>query len=114
MQLSGKQLLEVCNRILGRVKLTGERKLSSVECARRLGLTPSNFCKLRPKLMAAGLRQVQVTKDGRVGYLESSLDALMLRAAEREKPIIDEKIPLVKIGPGGFARELNGSEPIVA
>ncbi len=34
--------------------------------------------------------------------------------SERVKKIIDEKIPLVKIGPGGFARELNGSEPIVA
>jgi hypothetical protein len=65
------QLIDLCNRLIGAPR-RGQRILGAGECCRRLNISADTFCRIKPKLIAAGLRPVQIFKGGRVGYLESS------------------------------------------
>lgn len=113
LEITKKQLIEVCDRLIAAAQ-SRQRIIKAGEAAQRLSLSAQCFQTIKAKLIAAGLRPVQVTKGGRVGYLESSLDKLIVKAAQTEKPIVDEKIALVKIGPGGsFVKELSGEEPLL-
>ena len=67
-----------------------DRLLRPADVAERLGISVSLFHYLRVRLLAAGLRAVQVP--GRTGrqitrYTSSSLDRMIRRAAEREAPL---------------------------
>ena len=74
------------NRMLKTKDLRTERMpeqfLKPMEVARRLKVKRTTFYRLRPKLVALGLKTARI--DGYVRYLESSLDKAMLRLAEME------------------------------
>lgn len=59
-----------------------EQLLTPTEVYKKLRISRSKFYRIRAKLIANGLQTVKI--DGSVKYLESSLDRMILRAAERE------------------------------
>lgn len=66
--------------------------LTAADVARRLGISYMQFRRLRPKLVASGLRIVRLPSsiDGKrptIRYQASSLDRLIRVAAEREAAI---------------------------
>lgn len=80
------------------------RLLSASEVARALGISRMQFYRLRPALIAAGLRPVQIAAGGRTRYTSRSLEALVDEAELRERPILRNRnrnlLPLIVIGQG--------------
>ena len=56
-----------------------EQLLTPTEVYRKLRISRSKFYSVRAKLISAGMQTVKI--DGAVKYLESSIDAMILRAA---------------------------------
>jgi|WetSurMetagenome_2_1015567.scaffolds.fasta_scaffold09200_4 hypothetical protein len=69
-----------------------EELLTVYETARRLGVSRQTLWRMLDRLKAGGLKTVVIpsTRSGgrpMVRYLASSLDRLIIRAIEREKPL---------------------------
>ena len=62
-----------------------EKLLNPNEAAVKLGISRPSFYKLKTKLIAKGMKKVRVGKSDK--YLESSLDVLIRKSAEAEKPL---------------------------
>lgn len=54
--------------------------------SRKLRISRSKFYRIKARLIAAGMKVVVI--DGTTKYLESSLDALILRSANEGRPLI--------------------------
>jgi len=63
-----------------------EQLINSEEAARRLGISAQQFRRWELKLRAAGLQRVQL--GARRRYRAASLDRVIARAAENERPLI--------------------------
>lgn len=63
-----------------------EQLLTPTEVAKKLRISRAKFYMIRARLMARGMKRVTV--DAATKYLESSIDAMILRAAEREEPLV--------------------------
>ena len=62
-----------------------EQLLKPMEVADRLKLSRTAFYAARPKLIAKGLKAVQLGKH--IKYLESSLDRIIQTAVENDTPL---------------------------
>lgn len=62
-----------------------EQLLSPTDTAKKLRISRAKFYAIRGRLMAAGMKKIII--DGNTKYLESSIDRLILKAAETEKSI---------------------------
>ena len=62
-----------------------EQLLTPTDVTRKLRISRSKFYNIRAKLIANGMKRVTI--DGSVKYLESSIDALLRKAAETEVPV---------------------------
>ncbi len=62
-----------------------EQLLTPTEVSKKLRISRSKFYRIRAKLIANGLKTVKI--EGTTKYLESSLDRMILRAAETERDI---------------------------
>ena len=63
-----------------------ENYLTAAEIAGKLKIGKTKFYAILPKLLARGLKRVQIGHH--VRFFESSLDALLKKAAEEERPLI--------------------------
>ena len=68
------------------LKKMSERLLRPKDAAKKLGISRPTFYKLRSRLIAQGMKAVRVGRSPK--YLESSIDALILRAAEKEQALV--------------------------
>jgi predicted DNA-binding transcriptional regulator AlpA len=59
-----------------------EQLLTPTEVSKKLRISRSKFYRIRAKLIANGLQKVKI--DGSTKYLESSIDRMIIRAAETE------------------------------
>jgi predicted DNA-binding transcriptional regulator AlpA len=62
-----------------------EQLLPPTDVARKLAISRTTFYRLRHRLLANGLQHVVI--GGIVKYLESSIDRLIIDAAEQRKPL---------------------------
>ena len=62
-----------------------EQLLTPTDVTKKLRISRSKFYRIRARLIASGMKRVTI--DGSVKYLESSIDKMILRAAEREEPL---------------------------
>lgn len=62
-----------------------EQLLTPTNVKDKLKISRSKFYRIKPRLIAAGMKTVSI--DGSVKYLESSIDAMIRRAAETEVPL---------------------------
>lgn len=62
-----------------------EKLLTTRQAGEKLGVSRATFYRHRPALIAKGLRCVRV--GGGTKYLESSLDRLILKAADTDIPL---------------------------
>jgi len=86
------------------------RLLSVRDIAEALHISRMQFYRLRPALIAAGLRPVRLTPDGRTRYTADSLNKLIRDAELNEQPILKNRkqIPLVVIGQGTSTTIIEG------
>lgn len=63
----------------------GEQLLTPTDVCKKLRISRSKFYAIRGRLMARGMKRVVV--DGNTKFLESSIDRLIMQAAETETPI---------------------------
>ena len=64
----------------------GEQLLTPTDVTKKLRISRAKFYKIKGRLMAKGMKKVVI--DGNTKYLESSIDAMIKRAAEREEPLV--------------------------
>ena len=62
-----------------------EKLLRPVEVAKKIGVSKATFYRIRAKLIARGVKTVVVGSSTK--YLESSVDSLILKSANSEKPL---------------------------
>ena len=60
--------------------------LTTKQTMQRLGVSPATFYRIRAKLMARGLKATKIGK--RTKYLESSLDKIIARAINTDRPLV--------------------------
>ncbi len=63
-----------------------EQLLTPTDVARKLRISRAKFYAIRSRLMARGMKKIVI--DGCTKFTESSIDALIQRAAEREEPLV--------------------------
>ena len=63
-----------------------EYLLTPTDVYRKLRVSRSKFYRIKARLIANGMKTVVI--DGSTKYLESSLDEMILRAAENGRPLI--------------------------
>ncbi|MBW8036663.1 MAG: hypothetical protein FVQ79_13825 [Planctomycetes bacterium] len=63
----------------------GEQLLRPTEVHKKLRISRSKFYRIRARLIANGMKTIRI--DGSVKYLESSIDAMIRKAAETEVPL---------------------------
>jgi predicted DNA-binding transcriptional regulator AlpA len=59
-----------------------EQLLTPTEVAKKLRISRTKFYRIRARLIANGMQRVTI--DGSIKYLESSLDRMIRKAAEKE------------------------------
>ncbi len=62
-----------------------EQLLTPTDVTKKLRISRSKFYRIRAKLIAGGMKRVVI--GGNTKYLESSIDALLRKAAETEVPL---------------------------
>jgi len=67
-----------------------EQLLTKAEVCKRFCIGYRRFQVIEPKLRARGLKRIMLTDDGNPRYLESSIDRMLLQAAETERPILPD------------------------
>jgi predicted DNA-binding transcriptional regulator AlpA len=60
--------------------------LTTKQTAQRLGISRANFYRIRAKLIAKGLKTTRIGSSTK--YLESSLDKLIDRAINADRPLV--------------------------
>ncbi len=66
--------------------IMGEQLLNPMDVAGKLKISRTTFYAIRPQLIARGLKTLKVGKN--IKYLESSLDALIRKCVEEERPLV--------------------------
>ena len=62
-----------------------EQLLRPSEVYRKLRISKSKFYRIQGRLVAGGMKRVRI--DGNCKYLESSIDEMIRKAAETERPL---------------------------
>ena len=62
-----------------------EQLLTPTNVKDKLKISRSKFYRIKPRLIAAGMKTVVI--DGSTKFLESSIDALILRSANEGRPL---------------------------
>jgi predicted DNA-binding transcriptional regulator AlpA len=62
-----------------------EKLLTPIEVSRKLGISKAKFYRLRARLTARGMKKITV--GGSPKYLESSIDRMIIRSAEKDQPL---------------------------
>jgi predicted DNA-binding transcriptional regulator AlpA len=63
-----------------------EQLLNPMEVAGKLRISRTTFYEIRPQLIAKGLKSLRIGQH--IKYLESSLDKLIAKCAEEERPLV--------------------------
>jgi hypothetical protein len=64
----------------------GEQLLTPTDVTKKLRISRAKFYRIRGQLIAGGVKRVII--GGNTKYLESSLDRLILKCAEEDKPLV--------------------------
>lgn len=63
-----------------------EQLLNPMQVAEKLNISRTTFYEIKPQLIAKGLKTLRIGQH--IKYLESSLDKLIVKAAESERPLV--------------------------
>ncbi len=64
----------------------GEQLLTPTDVTKKLRISRAKFYRIRAQLVARGLKKVVIGSNTK--YLESSLDRLILKCAEEDRPLV--------------------------